>query len=309
MSRFRTPLRYPGGKQKIAPFIREILNANKLIGGTYIEPYAGGAGVAMELLLDDHVEQVLLNDLNPAIFAFWRSVLNQTEELCRRVSRVVLTIDEWRRQQAIYRAPRSHSQIDVAFAALYLNRCNRSGIFSAGVIGGLEQRGEWKMDARFPVDDLIGRIQRIALRRRRISVSNLDAETFLLEHVNRVEGPSLTYCDPPYFNKADRLYTNFYRAPDHARIADLIQSKVRSPWVVSYDNAPEISRCYWKRRSFVYNLQYTASSAYVGREVFFFADRLAIPRESAVKNIDEALKAAQQYELKGPRSDLEGRQI
>ena len=292
MSRFRTPFRYPGGKQKIAPFVRELMRTNDLIGATYVEPYAGGAGVAMELLISGDASAVYLNDVNGAITAFWKSVINQTDALCHRISRATLNVAEWRRQREIYSAPKQHSQIDVAFSALYLNRCNRSGIFSGGLIGGLAQDGDWRMDARFPRADLISRIEVIGMHRKRVKVFNLDAEDFLVNAVNDIDGPALVYCDPPYYNKADRLYTNFYKPSDHSRIAQLVQTQLRKSWLVSYDNAPEIAACYSARRSFSYDLQYNAASAYVGREVFFFADELRLPQKCGVAYIDTALRAA-----------------
>jgi DNA adenine methylase len=292
MGQHKTPLRYPGGKQKVAPFLRELILANDLSGQHYVEPYAGGAGVAIELLLSGAVGFIHLNDVDVAIYAFWRSVLNQTEELCRRISRANLTVEEWRRQQSVFRAPKQHSQIDLAFSVLYLNRCNRSGILSAGLIGGLAQEGKWKMDARFPRVDLINRIQAIAIHRRKINVCNLDAEKYLKEYVHELPGGSLVYCDPPYFNKADRLYINHYRSEDHARLATVIQHKVRHRWIVSYDNVLEIKRFYAERRSFVYSLQYNAASAYKGQEVFFFSDKLALPERCGIPSIDQALMAA-----------------
>ena len=136
------------------------------------------------------------------------------------------------------------------------------------------------------------RIERIATRRKDVHVFNLDAEAFILEHVNAIKGSALVYCDPPYFNKADRLYTNFYRPDDHERIAKLIQGRLKKPWLVSYDNVPQIATYYAERRTFTYRLQYTASSAYEGSEVFFFSDELSLPARSEVKNIDAALLAA-----------------
>ena len=72
MSRYKTPLRYPGGKQRLAPFIRELLTANNLLGTEYAEPYAGGAGIAMELLINGEVSRIHLNDKDYAVYCFWR---------------------------------------------------------------------------------------------------------------------------------------------------------------------------------------------------------------------------------------------
>lgn len=290
MSRYKTPLRYPGGKQKLAPFIREIICENSLHGGHYVEPYAGGAGVAIELLLSGEMERIHLNDSCPGVYAFWQSVLSNSDELCRRISRASMTIDEWRRQQYIFLHQSEFEQIDVGFSVFYLNRCNRSGILSAGVIGGLKQDGEWKMDARFPRNELICRVEAIASRKSAITIKNWDAEKFILKYVPKLPENTLVYCDPPYFRKADRLYLNHYKPEDHARIAQVIQQVTKRHWVVSYDGAQEILKHYSLRRSFLYSLQYNAAKAYKGTEVFFFSDSLWLPKESSVAYIDCALK-------------------
>ena len=165
MSKFRTPLRYPGGKQKLAPFIAEVIKANGLEGGEYAEPYAGGAGVAIELLLSGLVSKVHLNDSSYPIYAFWRSILKNPELFCRKISGASLTIEEWKRHRQILKNPKDHELIDLGFSAFFLNRCNRSGILTAGVIGGLSQTGQWHMDARFPRNELIRRIELIATKK------------------------------------------------------------------------------------------------------------------------------------------------
>lgn len=292
MSRYKTPLRYPGGKQKLAPFIVELMEKNELIGGHYAEAYAGGAGVAMELLLGGKASHVHLNDSCEAVFSFWRSILSSTEEFCRRISRASLTVREWKRQREVVRHPEQFEELDRGFSVFYLNRCNRSGILSGGLIGGLRQEGEWKMDARFPRNELIRRIEAIALRKKAITLRNWDAERFIREHVPKLPFNALVYCDPPYFRKADRLYLNHYASDDHARIARVIQLEINRPWVVSYDGAPEIMECYARRRSFRYDLQYNAAKAYKGEEVFFFSDDLKLPEKSRIVGIDQALRSA-----------------
>ena len=288
MNRYKTPLRYPGGKQKLAPFVAEVMIGNDLQGGHYAEPYAGGAGVAIELLLNGIASHIHLNDSCSAVYSFWKSVINETEGLCHRISRASLNVREWRMQQEILRNRGEHSVLDVGFSMFYLNRVNRSGILSGGLIGGLAQEGEWLMDARFPRAELIRRIENIARHRKHIHLRNWDAERFINTYLPRLPDESLVYCDPPYFEKADRLYLNHYHPEDHRRIAKVIQ-KINLPWIVSYDAAPDILKYYACRRSFIYGLQYNASKAYVGTEVFFFSDRLQIGSRSAIKSIDQAL--------------------
>lgn len=290
MARYYTPLRYPGGKQKLAPFIREILEANDLVGGGYVEPYAGGAGVALELLIGRHVEKIYLNDSALPVFAFWKAVLEDTESLCRLISSASLTVEEWKLRREVVRNPEGYSRLELGFSTFYLNRCNRSGVLSGGVIGGLNQTGEWKMDARFSRNELIRRIEVVAARRDSIVVTNLDAENFISGYVNDLPQSTLVYCDPPYFEKAGRLYLNSYQEADHERLATFIQNSLNKNWIVSYDSSPQILNFYKARRSFLYDLQYNASTVYKGKEIFVFSDGLKVPQVSSLPYIDCVIK-------------------
>jgi DNA adenine methylase len=289
LGKYKTPLRYPGGKQKIAPFIIEVLEENNLVGGHYVEPYAGGAGVAIELLLDEQVTDIHLNDSCPAIFSFWHSILNETEEFCYRISRTPLNVTEWRKQKTVLRNTKKFSHIDIGFAMFYLNRCNRSGILSGGVIGGLNQTGKWKIDARFPRNELIRRIEAIAEKKRHIHLRNWDAEKILTNYITKLPRKTLIYCDPPYFKNSEKLYLNHYTPKDHEHISKVIQEKMKHPWVVSYDNQPEILTYYKERRNFTYAIQYNAAQAYMGRELFIFSDDLDLPESSSLPNINQSL--------------------
>lgn len=290
MSRYNTPLRYPGGKQKLTPFVKEVIVENGLLEGHYVEPYAGGAGVAIELLLSGVVSHIHLNDTCKGVYAFWRSVLTKSDEFCDLISRASLTVEEWRRQQAIFRSSFEHNQLERGFATFFLNRCNRSGILSGGLIGGLGQSGTWKMDARFSKNELIRRIEAIAYRSQDITVHNSDAEDYIRDYLPELPRNSLVYFDPPYFRKADRLYPNYYKESDHANIAKIIQAEVKLPWMVSYDSGPEISAFYRKRRQFTYDLQYNAASAYKGKELIIASDDLALPAKSSLPSISLALE-------------------
>lgn len=291
MAQNRTPLRYPGGKQKLTPFVLEVIKANGLEGGHYVEPYAGGAGVAMELLVDRHVGHVHLNDSSYHVYSFWHSALTHTDEFCTKISRSLLSVDEWRAHREVMRHPDQHSEFEVGFSTFYLNRTNRSGVLNGGVIGGLDQTGKWKIDARFSRNELIRRIELVGSLRDSISLSNLDAEDFFSNYVPTLPSQTLVYCDPPYFEKASRLYLNHYKPDDHARIAETIQHMKNVKWMVSYDGVEQILGYYADRRKFLYELQYNASRAYKGSEVFIFSDDLVIPRNSALPHVAQALKA------------------
>lgn len=293
MIRYQTPLRYPGGKQKLAPFILEMMEKNNLVGGDYAETYAGGGGVAIQLLLSGKVAHIHLNDSWYPLHAFWRSVIYKTEEFCKRIRTTPLTVKEWFRQKEILSRPWEFDQIDLGFSMFYLNRCNRSGIIhDGGLIGGMEQKGQWKMDARFPRKALIERVEAIAARRSAITLKNWDAERFIDEHISIMPERSLVYCDPPYFHKADRLYLNHYEPRDHERIAEVIQARIQKPWLISYDYTPEILQFYDGRKMFWYRLQYNAAKVYKGKELVVISDNLKLPRHSVLPFIDKRLNAA-----------------
>ncbi len=289
MSLYNTPLRYPGGKQRLTPFVIEILEAN-LINGHYVEPYAGGAGVGIELLLKNKVQYIHLNDYSYGIYAFWYSILNYTEKFCQLISSASLTIEEWRRQKAIVKRLDNDNLLELGFAIFYLNRCNRSGVLNAGVIGGYSQQGNYKMDARFNRNELIRRIESIALFKNRIAISNFDAEFYISNYIPNLPENTLVYFDPPYFMKGSDLYPNFYSKNDHLQLSHIIQNQINRKWILSYDGVPDILTLYNERRHFLYDLQYSASTVYKGKEVFIFCDEIKLPRQASIKSIDLGLQ-------------------
>jgi DNA adenine methylase len=292
LGRYRTPLRYPGGKQRLAPFIVEVLVCNGLIGGHYAEPYAGGAGVALELLLSDRVSDIHLNDASVQLCAFWNSLVKRPEELCRKIAAASLSIEDWRLHREIVRHPLDHDELELGFSTFYLNRCNRSGVLTGGVIGGLGQSGRWRMDARFPRNELIQRIEAIATKADHIFVTNMDAEEFMGDHaVECLPESSLVYCDPPYYERAERLYLNSYKQSDHERLSQTIQDGLQRKWIVSYDSHPDIVALYGGRRHFSYDLSYSATRSYIGREIFVFSDDLRLPTTSALSAMSEGLSS------------------
>ena len=271
-----SPLRYPGGKRKLANFIKLVFRANDLLDGEYAEVYAGGSGVALALLYGEYVERVHINDLDRGIYAFWHAAVNDTEALCRTIRDVPLNMDEWERQRSVLFAD-DPDLLDLGLATFYLNRTNRSGIIVGGVIGGKAQAGKWKLDARFNKSDLIQRIEKIGRYRSRIRLYNLDAALFLEQAVPKLPQKSLIYLDPPYYVKGTQmLYANYYGQDEHADIAKRVADLDRA-WIVSYDNVSEIRALYTRFRYFAYEISYTAQEKHEGKEITFFSDGLKVP--------------------------------
>ncbi len=256
------------------------MQENGVMGGQYLEPYAGGAGVALELLFHGHASHIHINDADPAVYAFWKAVTKYPDELLDLLDSTPITIDEWFRWRSVLRDESKASLIEMGFATLFMNRTNRSGILKAGVIGGKNQNGRYRLDERFKKDVVAARVRRIAHHANNISVHGEDSLQLLRRCSDFLPVKSLIYLDPPYYVKGKGLYRNYYEHDDHVAIAKTIQQKeFKWPWVVSYDNVEEICAMYQLSKSLSYGLNYTAQRRYVGSEVMFFSENLIVPDE------------------------------
>lgn len=265
-----TPLRYPGGKTQLFKKVSAIIVDNDLVGCKYIEPFAGGAGLALKLLFEGIVHSVVLNDLDYHIFCFWDAVLNQPQILCDRIHNTEITPEEWEIQREIYRTPQAYPQIDVAFSTFFLNRTNVSGVLRGGMIGGKDQTGTYKLDARFNKEELIKKIIDISNRKSQISLYNLDAQEFIkntIPNFNRAE--TFVNFDPPYVNKGSRLYKNYFTAKDHEKLAQSI-SKCNTHWIVTYDACELIERLYCNYFMESISLNYSTGVTKNGTEILIY---------------------------------------
>lgn len=270
---YLSPLRYPGGKARLGPFIAELLCAQPSRARQYVEPYAGGAGAGLQLLLEEHVEQIVLNDLDPGIAAFWRAVFEHSDELIRRIRTCKVSVPAWSRHRRIYMEG-SHDEMELGFAALFLNRTNRSGILSARPIGGMDQTGDWTIEARFDREQLANRIRRLATYRSRVTISQRDGLAFAQSYLR--DDRSFVYLDPPYLSKGAKLYLDTLEWPDHERLARTLRRA--SNWLLTYDADPRVPRTLYRElRCATFGIAHTAQHQHIGREYAVFADGLQVP--------------------------------
>src|SRR5690554_705285 len=278
-----SPLRYPGGKNKLSAFFAKICIDNK-IDGHYVEPYSGGAAVALFLLLEGFVKEITINDKDRSIYAFWYSVLNNTNKLCGLIESAELNIPEWRKQKEIQANKESADLLSLGFSTFYLNRTNRSGIINAGVMGGIEQNGNYLMDCRFNKPELIQRIKNIAKHKKNIRLYRKDAVKLIDKIQEEAQNENIIfYFDPPYYLKASTLYMNHYKEHNHKEVSDKIKAIQNIRWIVSYDNVPEIQKLYIDYPKKEFSFKHTAYESRLGKEVMFFSNNIVQPN---IENYD-----------------------
>lgn len=274
---FYSPLRYPGGKNKLAAFIARVCVDNE-INGLYIEPYAGGASVALFLLFEGFVDKIIINDKDRSIYAFWHSVLNNSKKLCYLIESTDITVENWRKLREVQQHKEKAGLLELGFSTLFMNRTNISGIINGGLIGGMNQDGNYKMNCRFNKSNIIDRIQKISKKRKSIQLFKKDA----LKLIDKIEcdlknNNAVFYFDPPYYLKASSLYLNHYKDENHKIVSERIKKIKSIKWIVSYDNIPEIQELYSEYKRKEYTFKHTAYKIREGREILFFSSTLVQP--------------------------------
>lgn len=277
-----SPLRYPGGKSKIAPLIRTIMQTSNNTHTTYIEPFAGGSGVALNLLLEGYVNHIVINDYDKAIYSFWRALKDDPWGFLELLDTTPLSIDEWQRQKEIYTAQNKRYSLELGFSAFYLNRTNRSGILSAGPIGGYAQTGSYDISARFNRAALTAKIQDIIAHRNQIDIYNKEVRSFIQRIIPQYNDQSFVYFDPPYFINGQRLYKNALKPADHADIAQHIMRDIVCDWVITYDDVPQLREIYAEYPQRSYTLNYSAANKGKGAELIVFSSPDLLPTQDAI---------------------------
>lgn len=275
-SDFSSPLRYPGGKTRLAGFLYKAIEKNfsedeKII---LVEPYAGGAGASLKLLFSGKVDKIIINDLDKAIFAIWKIAVTDTDFLINKIKKVNIDIEEWKKQKEIYNNP-SSSIKELAFATLFLNRTNRSGIIEGGPIGGMEQAGFWNIQARFTKNTIISRLGKIKEFKNKISVRNLDGISLLRQlEKNKCKKRYFIFLDPPYYQKGKSLYLNHYIDKDHKKLLKLLKKSLLK-WVMTYDDVSYIQNLYDEFKKNKFTINHSAFEARQGKEILIFSDNVA----------------------------------
>jgi DNA adenine methylase len=277
LRRHVSPLRYPGGKRSFAPYLTSVIAANGLNGCHYLEPYAGGAGAALELLRTGVVSSITLNDKDPAVYWFWKAALTEGDRFMHQIQSVELNIKEWHRQREILRS--RVRGFDLGFAAFYLNRTCVSGVIKrcGGPIGGHSQTGSYLIDCRFHRPALTAKVRFLHENKDSITARNMDALTFIKKYATS-KTECLTYLDPPYYHKASELYLNAYTHENHEALRDFLLDEFQDNyWILSYDYCPEILDLYRHHQHSTIHAHHALANKGRKREFITMADKMKSP--------------------------------
>lgn len=237
-----------------------------------------GSGLALSLLYNNLVSNIIINDIDKAIYAFWHSILVHNKKFCQKIIDTNVTLDEWHKQKEIYNNPKSKI-FDLGFATFFLNRTNRSGIIKGGPIGGISQNGKYLIDCRFNKEDLINRIRKIYSYRANIHLYNLDVTDFIVHELPNLNlNSSFIYFDPPYVEKGPELYKNNFTEDDHKTLKNTIKDNISIPWLITYDYTDTIVNIYKEYNTDKFTLTYTAGTSKKGNELMIFSNNLKNPR-------------------------------
>lgn len=276
-----SPLRYPGGKTILYDKVKRILEENHLLECTYMEPFSGGAGLALKLLMNNDVKKIVINDFDFAIYSFWHNVLFDTDRFCEDIKNITVNLKEWEKQKEIYNNKDNYSIYEIGLATFFLNRTNRSGIIKGGPIGGRKQEGKYKIDCRFNKLILIKKIKEIGKYRNRIKLFNYDVNDFIKRVVMRQKKENFfIYFDPPYIKKGPELYKNHFNYNEHTYLSENIKEKLAEKnWIVTYDKNDLVYKLYKSFFTLDFNLNYSAGNNKIGNEVMIMSNSLVKPKK------------------------------
>lgn len=260
-----SPLRYPGGKRRLLPYVARAVAALPRRPSLFVEPFAGGCAVSIGLLEHGFVPRIGLADADPLVASFWRVVFDPrlAPRLAEQVLRVPLTLEFWTRMRRA--TPRT--TFGRAFQCLFLNRTSFSGILNrtAGPVGGRAQSGAYSVASRFPRERLAQRI--LNLSELAPKVAYVRRQDWSRTFANPLEGTGLKdarriffYVDPPFWTKAERLYRCCFDEAQHRELAKSL-ARLRSSWFLSYDLNPGVLKLYEGMTDiFQVHMRYTAST-------------------------------------------------
>lgn len=297
--RYASPLRYPGGKARMAPWLADVFETLHwpMDVEVWLEPFGGGAGAALSALMDDRVPEAWIVEANPALAAFWTTVMEDGPALALRIETTVPDLQLFEESKAAVSAALAGEPVDtfdLGLAAFILNRCSRSGIIlpNVGPIGGKAQAGPDTIGARFNAGALAERIRAVHALGTRFKVFAGDGIGFLEDlPESGINDEVFCFVDPPYIGVGNDLYAIGMDDDLHRRLAAAL-NKLTAPWLLTYDVHHQVPSLYPGRPVVRFDIPHTAGSSRIGSEYLVLGPGMGVPDTNPLGKGDIELLAA-----------------
>jgi len=281
-----SPLRYPGSKKYLVPYLVEIIKYNNLCPDVLIEPFVGGGNISMHFLIHNIVKSVIISDKDKLIYSFWKVLFTNPNYLVDFINKTEINLENFYKYKKIAKSNRRHKIEVLAEACIFLNRTSFSGLLTdrVGPLGGKSQTSKYKIDCRFNRKNLVEKIRKLTEFSENVTVLNhdwqdtIDYVTKLINVENKIEKP-LFYIDPPFYKKADELYRFYFEQDEHESLCASILN-LNYSWVLSYDNADEIIKMYKEQKCENINIEmpYSVNSNATRFEKELIITPLSLPK-------------------------------
>jgi DNA adenine methylase len=235
----RPILPYPGSKWRFrAPILARLARHKDWV--QFREPFVGSGAISIAMLVSQP-RPTWVNDVDVGIYCLWKSLRDHPDLLRRRVRDFVPSLEAFDQLKAYLRSTPigacDHDIVHAGFCKLALHCLSFSAIGLSGPKGGHGGRHIGKKWAPQHLSDNIARLQHYVDH---IKITTTDYSELIAD----ASVPCLLYLDPPYWVAGPQLYRHcFAQAQDHVELAQRLQHAPH-PWVLSYDDCPQIRRLY-----------------------------------------------------------------
>ena len=232
----RSPFRYPGGKTWFVPAFRKWMSHKHPKPEMLVEPFAGGGIISLTSLFENHVNSVIMVELDEEVAAVWQSVISgdgpwlADRILSFKISRESVTSEI---------SKPAFEVREKAFQTILKNRTFHGGVLAKG--SGLIKLGEngKGIRSRWYPKTLAKRLINLEKISKRIEFRCEDGLKVMRDLYDREE--TLFFIDPPYTaggkNAGKRLYK--YSDINHEKLFDICET-LRGDFLVTYNNADEV---------------------------------------------------------------------
>ena len=258
----KTPLRYPGGKSRVAELLVDLMPDFK----EYREPFLGGGSVYLTAVQKHPDCKFWINDLYYDLYCFWDEAKFDIGSLVDDVRTIRKEYDGRGRElhdKLVAEIP-GYGTHDKAVAFFAINRTTFSG---TSLSGGYSQES---FDKRFTPSS-IDRLEKIGPLLQDTKITCLDYSELLREPGDGV----FIFLDPPYYTATkSALYGKngeLHKGFDHERFAEEVKNCPHK-WMITYDNCDYVKEMYKDFNVIPFEFAYgmrnvTANAEMTGKEV------------------------------------------